>query len=305
MRTAHAHRRKSLYPDLIIITVGSWLVSRRRRAECSLRALRDVIPAPETELRYEDHWQLLVAVVLSAQCTDARVNQVTPSLFERFPTVQDMAESTSKEVFPLIQSISYPNNKSKHLVGAANLLVDEFEGVVPASVDDLVRLPGVGRKTAQVVASVAFNVPTLAVDTHVFRVANRIGLVTERATTPDKVERQLKRLLDREEWGEAHHLLILHGRYTCTARSPKCTSCAAAACCQYKERLDRLPDPRSGLDIRKGLYFCATRNHYFDEPDCVTDRAGVDQISCPRCGSMNVFLSKTGQSTKQVKDYRV
>lgn len=256
-------------------------------------------------MRYEDHWQLLVAVVLSAQCTDARVNQVTPSLFERFPTVQDMADATPAEVFPLIQSISYPNNKSKHLVGAANLLVDEFDGEVPSSVDTLVRLPGVGRKTAQVVASVAFDVPTLAVDTHVFRVANRIGLVSEQATTPEKVERQLKRLLAREEWGEAHHLLILHGRYTCTARSPKCSECAAAACCKYKERLARLPAPMQGLDARKGTYFCATRDHYFDEPDLVTDRAGVDQISCPKCGSMNVFLSKTGATTKQVKDYRV
>lgn len=292
-------------PDLINIDVGSELVSRRRRAECSLEALRKVIPAPETELTYEDHWQLLVAVVLSAQCTDARVNQVTPSLFERFPTVQDMAEATAEEVFPLIRSISYPNNKSKHLVGAANLLVDEYGGVVPADVKELVRLPGVGRKTAQVVASVAFDVPTLAVDTHVFRVANRIGLVTEGANTPDKVERGLKRLLDRSEWGEAHHLLILHGRYTCTARSPKCDSCAASNCCKYKERLDRLPAPVEGLDARKGAYFCATRTHYFDEPDWVTDRVGVDQISCPRCGSMNVFLSKTGVTTKQVKDYRV
>jgi endonuclease-3 len=267
--------------------------------------LRKVIPAPETELTYQDHWQLLVAVVLSAQCTDARVNQVTPSLFERFPTVEDMAAATAADVFPLIQSISYPNNKSKHLVGAANLLVDEYHSEVPSSVDDLVRLPGVGRKTAQVVASVAFDVPTLAVDTHVFRVANRIGLVTEEANTPDKVERQLKRLLERSEWGEAHHLLILHGRYTCTARSPKCGTCPASSCCKYKERLDRLPGSLDDLDARKGAYFCATRKHYFDAPDLVTDRAGVDQISCPRCGSMNVFLSKTGASTKQVKDYRV
>lgn len=267
--------------------------------------MRQVIPAPETELDYRDPWQLLVAVILSAQCTDARVNQVTPSLFKRFPTVQDMAAVTHEAVFPLIQSISYPNNKSKHLVGSANLLVDEFDGLVPETVDELVRLPGVGRKTAQVVASVAFNVPTLAVDTHVFRVANRIGLVTENATTPDRVERQLKRLLPAEEWGEAHHLLILHGRYHCTARSPQCDSCVASPCCEYKDRLDRLPPPIQGLDRRKGSYYCATRNHYFDTPDQVTDRSGVEQVSCPRCGSMNVFLSKTGKTTKQVKDYRV
>jgi len=280
-------------------------VSRRKKAETAFAALKKVIPAPETELAYDDPWQLLVAVILSAQCTDARVNQVTPRLFERFPTVEDMAAVTHEEVFPLIQSISYPNNKSKHLVGSANLLVDEFGGCVPEAVEDLVRLPGVGRKTAQVVASVAFDVPTLAVDTHVFRVANRIGLTTDGATTPDKVERQLKRLLPPEAWGEAHHLLILHGRYHCTARSPKCGSCVAAHFCDYKERLDRLPPPIGNLDRKKGTYYCATRNHYFNTPDQITDRAGVEQISCPRCGSMNVFLTKTGYTTKQVKDYRV
>lgn len=280
-------------------------MSRRKKAETAFAALRNVIPAPETELEYRDPWQLLVAVILSAQCTDARVNQVTPRLFERFPTVEDMAAVTHAEVFPLIQSISYPNNKAKHLVGSANLLVEEFGGRVPESVDTLVRLPGVGRKTAQVVASVAFDVPTLAVDTHVFRVANRIGLATEQATTPDKVEKQLKRLLPPETWGEAHHLLILHGRYTCTARSPGCSTCVVAPCCTHRERLDKLPSPLEGLDRKKGAYFCATRNHYFDDPDQVTDRAGVDQLSCPRCGSMNVFLTKTGQTTKQVKDYRV
>lgn len=248
---------------------------------------------------------MLVAVILSAQCTDARVNQVTPSLFERFPTMHDMARVGHEQVFPFIRSISYPNNKSKHLVGSARMLVDEFEGSVPQTVDELVRLPGVGRKTAQVVASVAFHVPTLAVDTHVFRVANRIGLVTEKATTPDKVEKQLKRLLPPEEWGEAHHLLILHGRYACTARSPQCDSCVASGCCEYKKQLDRLPPPREGLDRRKGTYFCATRSHYFDVPDRVTDRNGVEQIFCPKCGSMNVFLTKSGSTTKQVKDFRV
>lgn len=280
-------------------------MSRRRRADCAFNSLRKVIPAPETELEYRDPWQLLVAVILSAQCTDARVNQVTPTLFERFPTVHDMAAVGHEEVFPFIRSISYPNNKSKHLVGSATLLVEEFQGQVPETVDELVRLPGVGRKTAQVVASVAFDVPTLAVDTHVFRVANRIGLVTEKATTPEKVEKQLKRLLPPEDWGEAHHLLILHGRYHCTARSPQCDSCVASSCCEYRTRLDRLPPARKGLDHRKGAYYCATRNHYFDTPDQVTDRSGIEQISCPRCGSMNVFLSKTGKTAKQVKDYRV
>ena len=280
-------------------------MSRRRRADCVLTALRAVIPAPETELEYESHWQLLVAVILSAQCTDARVNQVTPGLFERFPDAASTAAAESEDVFPLIASVSYPNNKSKHLVGAARLLMDEFDGEVPASVQELVRLPGVGRKTAQVVASVAFDVPTLAVDTHVFRVANRLGLVREDANTPDKVERQLKRLLPEKDWGEAHHLLILHGRYTCTARSPKCDGCAAASCCPFKEALDRIPAPMQGLNPAKGRYYCATRKHYFEEPDMVTDRSGVEQVSCPRCGSMNVFRSKSGQTTKQIKDYRV
>jgi len=280
-------------------------MNRGQRASCAFDSLRKVIPAPETELEYEDTWQLLVAVVLSAQCTDARVNQVTPMLFEQFPNVQSMAESTPEGVFPWIRSISYPNNKSKHLVGAAKLVVGSFEGRVPGTVDELVQLPGVGRKTAQVVASVAFGVPTLAVDTHVFRVANRIGLVKSDATTPEKVEMQLKRLLPESTWGEAHHLLILHGRYTCTARSPGCDNCAASSCCSYKDELARLPAAESGLDSRKGKYYCKTRKHYFDDPDLITDRAAVEQITCPKCGSMNVFLSKSGVTTKRVKDYRV
>ncbi len=280
-------------------------MSRSRRAACAFESLRKVIPAPETELEYADHWQLLVAVVLSAQCTDARVNQVTPTLFEQFPDVQSMARAVPEEIFPWIRSISYPNNKSKHLAGAARLVVNDFGGRVPGTVAELVELPGVGRKTAQVVASVAFGVPTLAVDTHVFRVANRIGLVREDAVTPEKVERQLKRLLPAETWGEAHHLLILHGRYTCTARSPACDSCAASHCCSYKEELDKLPQPLPDLDSNRAKYFCKTRGHYFDDPDRVTDRSGVEQISCPRCGSMNVFLSKSGISTKRIKDYRV
>ena len=248
---------------------------------------------------------MLVAVVLSAQCTDERVNQVTPRLFERFPDAASMAGAEAAGIFPLIRSISYPNNKASHLAGAARLVMEEFGGQVPRTVEELIRLPGVGRKTAQVVVSVAFDVPALAVDTHIFRVANRLGLVGEDAKTPDKVERQLKRLLPEEEWGEAHHLLILHGRYTCTARSPQCAGCAAAAVCPWKEALDRLPPPREGLDARKGRYFCATRRHYFENPDRVTDRQGVEQVSCPRCGSMNVFDARSGRSTKQIKDYRV
>lgn len=280
-------------------------MTRRQRAECAFAALRRVIPEPETELEYRDPWQLLVAVVLSAQCTDERVNQVTPRLFERFPDAASMAAADAADIFPLIRSISYPNNKASHLAKAARILMEDFGGTVPRTVEELIRLPGVGRKTAQVVVSVAFQVPALAVDTHIFRVANRMGLVGEDATTPDKVERQLKRLLPVEEWGEAHHLLILHGRYTCTARSPQCDACAASACCPWKVALDRLPAPRTDLDPKNGRYFCATRGHYFDDPDQVTDRQGVEQVSCPRCGSMNVFDARNGRTTKQIKDYRV
>mgnify|MGYP002629239500 CR=1 FL=1 len=280
-------------------------MNRTQRAHGVFEALRKVIPEPETELEYENTWQLLVAVMLSAQCTDARVNLVTPALFERFPDSESMLGCTSEDVLPWIRSISYPNSKAKHLVQTAAIIHERFGGEVPGTVDELVQLQGVGRKTAQVVASVAFNVPALAVDTHVFRVANRIGLVTRAATTPEKVERQLKSLLPQATWGDAHHLLILHGRYTCMARSPNCSNCVASDWCDYLSRLQRLPQSRTDLDPKKGSYFCASRNHYFDAPDSVSDRNGVDQVSCPRCGSMNVFLTKNGASTKQALDFRV
>jgi endonuclease III len=280
-------------------------MNRTQRAKSVFDALRKVIPEPETELEYENTWQLLVAVMLSAQCTDARVNIVSPALFKRFPDSASMLGCTSDDVLPWIRSISYPNSKAKHLVQTANILHERFGGQVPGTIDELVQLQGVGRKTAQVVASVAFNVPALAVDTHVFRVANRIGLVTRAATTPEKVERQLKSLLPEASWGDAHHLLILHGRYTCSARSPNCKACTASAACDYFSRLERLPKPRQGLDSKMGKYYCASRNHYFDVPDQVSDRYRVDQVSCPKCGSMNVFLSKSGISTKQILDFRV
>jgi len=280
-------------------------MNRQKRATGTFDSLRKVIPEPETELAYENTWQLLVAVMLSAQCTDARVNIVTPALFERFPDSKSMAGCTSDEVLPWIKSISYPNSKAKHLVESASILQDRFGGKVPSTVDELVQLKGVGRKTAQVVASVAFNVPTLAVDTHVFRVANRIGLVTRAANTPEKVERQLKRLLPETSWGASHHLLILHGRYACTARSPQCDTCSITEVCDYFSRLRQLPEPMMGLDGKKGKYFCGTRKHYFDTPDLVSDRTGTEQISCPGCGSMNVFLSKSGQTTKRIMDFRV
>lgn len=279
-------------------------VTRTERAHRTLEALRERIPSPETELNYRNEYELLVAVMLSAQCTDARVNKVTPALFDAFPDLEVLAAATPEDVFPYIRSVSYPNNKSKHLVGMAQLVMGDFDGSIPQTLKDLVKLPGVGRKTAQVVASVAFDVDALPVDTHVFRVANRIGLV-ENANTPLKVERQLKRVMPQETWSEAHHLLILHGRYTCLARSPKCTQCPLTDACRYFERLQRLPKPIAGLNPKKGAYYCKTKGVYFDEPATKTDRYGVEQIACPSCGSMNVFVAKTGQTTKNVKDYRV
>jgi endonuclease-3 len=192
-------------------------------------------PNPVTELRYGNPFELLVAVILSAQCTDKRINQVTPALFERFPTPQALAASTVDEVFNYIRSVSYPNNKAKHLVGMAKMLVEDFNGEVPSALDDLQKMPGVGRKTANVIASVVFDAPAIAVDTHVFRVANRIGL-TSNATTPLAVEKQLTEHLPKDVLGVAHHWLILHGRYICVARTPKCEICPLTWFCRYYER---------------------------------------------------------------------
>ena len=279
-------------------------MTRTERARFTLARLREAIPRPETELDFGDPYQLLVAVILSAQCTDARVNKVTPALFEAFPSVEALAEATPEQVYEFIRSVSYPNNKSKHLVGMAQRVGEVFGGQIPETLKELQTLPGVGRKTAQVVASVAFEVDALPVDTHVFRVANRIGLVDD-APTPLAVERGLKRVIPKEDWGEAHHLLILHGRYTCTARSPKCDACPVAPACRYYAGLQKLPPPRNGLDPKKGAYFCQTEKRYFDTPATKTDRAGTEQLACPHCGSMNVFRTKTGETTKRVRDYRV
>ncbi|MDB5109149.1 MAG: DNA-(apurinic or apyrimidinic site) lyase/endonuclease [Mucilaginibacter sp.] len=192
-------------------------------------------PNVVTELHYLSPYQLLVAVILSAQCTDKRINQVTPALFERFPTPASLAASTPEEVFTYIRSVSYPNNKAKHLVGMAKMLVEVFNGEVPSALEDLQKMPGVGRKTANVIASVVFDAPAIAVDTHVFRVANRIGLTTN-ARTPLAVEKQLIDYLPKETLGIAHHWLILHGRYICIARSPKCEICPLTWFCRYYER---------------------------------------------------------------------
>jgi endonuclease-3 len=189
-------------------------------------------PNPVTELHYSNPYELLVAVILSAQCTDKRINQVTPPLFERFPTVYDLAASNPDEIYAYIRSVSYPNNKAKHLAGMANMLVNDFSGEVPSDLDDLQKLPGVGRKTANVIASVVFDAPAIAVDTHVFRVANRIGL-TNNARTPLAVEKQLVQYLPKQTLGFAHHWLILHGRYICVARKPKCEVCPLTHFCKY------------------------------------------------------------------------
>lgn len=192
-------------------------------------------PEAETELHYENPYQLLVAVILSAQCTDKRINQVTPKLFERYPNPESLSEATPEEVFDYIRSVSYPNNKSKHLVGMAKKLVAEFNSIVPSDIDDLQKMPGVGRKTANVIASVIFNAPAMAVDTHVFRVSNRIGL-TRNAKTPLAVEKQLVNYLPKDKIHIAHHWLILHGRYICLARSPKCQSCPLTDICKYYQQ---------------------------------------------------------------------
>jgi endonuclease-3 len=192
-------------------------------------------PNPVTELRYSSPFELLVAVILSAQCTDKRINMVTPALLKRFPTPDALAASTPEEVFTYIRSVSYPNNKAKHLVGMAKMLVELFNGEVPSDLNDLQKLPGVGRKTANVIASVIFDLPAIAVDTHVFRVANRIGLTTN-ARTPLAVEKQLTEFLPKQTLGIAHHWLILHGRYICVARSPKCEICPISWFCMYYER---------------------------------------------------------------------
>ncbi len=189
-------------------------------------------PKAETELHYENPFQLLVAVILSAQCTDKRVNMTTPLLFKSMPNVQVMATASVDEIFGLIKSISYPNNKAKHLKGMAQMLLDKYNGKVPETVEELQKLPGVGRKTANVIASVVYNKPTMAVDTHVFRVSARIGL-TNNAKTPLQAELQLLKYIPVYQVAKAHHWLILHGRYICIARTPKCAICPLTAWCKY------------------------------------------------------------------------
>jgi endonuclease III len=189
-------------------------------------------PNAETELLYDNPFQLLVAVILSAQCTDKRVNLTTPFIFEKYPNALLLSKASFDELFPLIKSISYPNNKTKHLIAMANMLQQQFNGQIPMTVDELTQLPGVGRKTANVITSVIDQQPNMAVDTHVFRVSARIGLTTA-ATTPLAAEKQLIKHFPKEYVFKAHHLLILHGRYVCTARSPKCSTCGLQPICKF------------------------------------------------------------------------
>jgi endonuclease-3 len=207
-------------------------MTKKERYQFLIDYFLEHAPNAETELLFDNPFQLLVAVILSAQCTDKRVNLTTPFIFEKYPDAQSMSKASFEELFPLIKSISYPNNKTKHLIGMANMLMEKFGGKVPMTVDELVLLPGVGRKTANVITSVVDQQPNMAVDTHVFRVSARIGLTTN-ATTPLTAEKQLIKNLPKEYIYKAHHWLILHGRYVCTARSPKCSECGLKTACKF------------------------------------------------------------------------
>lgn len=216
-------------------------MKRKERYEIVIDHFQKNIPVAETELEYSNPFELLVAVILSAQCTDKRVNQTTPEIFKRFPTPTALADADFDTLFPLIKSISYPNNKTKHLIGMANMLLKDFGGEVPMTVEELVKLPGVGRKTANVITSVIDQQPNMAVDTHVFRVSARLGL-TRGAKTPLAAEKQLIQYIPSELVHKAHHWLILHGRYTCLARNPKCEACRLTSICLHFKKINaKLP----------------------------------------------------------------
>lgn len=210
-------------------------MKKKERYEAVINYFQEHIPEAETELLYDNPFQLLVAVILSAQCTDKRVNMTTPAIFAKYPDPESLSKATFDELFPLIRSISYPNNKTKHLIGMANMLINEFNSEIPMTVDQLVKLPGVGRKTANVITSVIDQQPNMAVDTHVFRVSARLGLTTG-AKTPLQTEKQLIAHIPEELVHKAHHWLILHGRYICLARNPKCEQCGLTAICKYYKK---------------------------------------------------------------------
>jgi endonuclease-3 len=211
-------------------------MTRKERFEHFIAYFSEHQPEAETELYYENPYQLLVAVVLSAQCTDKRVNLTTPALFKKYPDPKALSKAEFDDVFELIRSISYPNNKAKHLMGLGQMLVNDFGSEIPSTIEELVKLPGVGRKTANVIASVIFNQPAMAVDTHVFRVAARLGL-TLNATNPKQAEEQLVKYIPEQYIARAHHWLILHGRYICLARNPKCHQCPISFFCKSYPKL--------------------------------------------------------------------
>lgn len=208
-------------------------MTKKERYEAVITYFEKAMPVAETELRFTSEFQLLVAVMLSAQCTDKRVNLVTPALFEAYPTTQAMAAATEDEILEYIHSVSYPNSKARHLVATAQQLMERFDGQVPQTLEELTSLPGVGRKTANVVMSVAFGQARMAVDTHVFRVSHRLGLVKDSAKTPLSVELELVKNLPEDVIPRAHHWLILHGRYVCTALKPHCLECGLQRICVY------------------------------------------------------------------------
>lgn len=201
------------------------------------------MPVAETELEFHDPFQLLVAVILSAQCTDKRVNLTTPAIFKKYPDAPSMSKASFDELFPLIKSISYPNNKTRHLIGMARKVMEQFNGEIPMTVDELIQLPGVGRKTANVITSVIDHQPNMAVDTHVFRISKRIGLVSQKAATPLAVEMELIKNIPKELVHKAHHWLILHGRYVCIARKPLCEQCGLQEGCRYSRQVNTKMKP--------------------------------------------------------------
>ena len=211
-------------------------MKKNERYQLVLEYFEKKMPVAETELNFKNTYQLLVAVILSAQCTDKRINMVTPLLFQKFPSLLELSHAYFDTVFDLIRSISYPNNKAKHLIGMAEMVMQDFNGVIPMTVDELIKLPGVGRKTANVITSVIDHQPNMAVDTHVFRVSARIGLTTNAKTTLS-AEKQLIKHIPKSKIHIAHHWLILHGRYVCTARNPKCNLCEISSACNFFKKL--------------------------------------------------------------------
>jgi endonuclease-3 len=212
-------------------------MTRQERYQFVIDYFQKNSPEPETELMYDDPYELLVSVILSAQCTDKRVNMTTPSIFEKYPDIKSLSHAMFDDLFPFIKSISYPNNKTKHLIGMAKKVMGDFNGKIPMTIEELMQLPGVGRKTANVITSVIDKQPNMAVDTHVFRVSKRIGLVPQTASTPFAVEKELIKNFPVELIHKAHHWLILHGRYICVARSPKCDQCGLRPACRYFQSL--------------------------------------------------------------------